>query len=265
MGANEDTPQAFVHLAGAEDTRLYFSGPPQALTGIIPVVNTSSDKQKIRSITINSGKLRGAGGVPLREIPFRTRLQGGQQANLWARLPLDPQTPPGRYDFEVTVGPRTLPATAYVPEVVDLRVEPQAITIIASAKISSYTKTVVCENHGNVDLLSGNQCEVPIFEGDPLVSTVLNGLNKGDRKSVESMTNAALNELADLKVGTLVIKRKAMTLSPGKKMAVDLEFQLPAGLKAHHHYSLSVGLYNANLEVNIYTTAKPEPASRKQK
>src|SRR6476659_6719547 len=124
MGANENTPQGFIHLAGSADARLYFSGPPHSVTGIIPVVNTSSDKQKIRCIAITSKKLRGTDGVPLREVPFRARLHGGQEANLRAKLSLDPLTPPGPYEFEVTVGPRTLPATAYIPEVVDLRVEP---------------------------------------------------------------------------------------------------------------------------------------------
>jgi hypothetical protein len=260
MEADDDTPRAFVDLAGSENARLHFTGPPQALTGIIPVVNTSSSKQKIRSIAINSGKLLGAGGVPLREIPFRSRLQGGQRVNLLARIPVDPLTPPGSYDFEITVGSRTLPATAYVPEIVDLHVEPRELTIIASAKISSYTKTVVCENRGNVVLLSGIQCEVPIFDADPLISTVLNGLNKSDRKSVESMTKAALDELADLKVGSLIIKRKGMALSPGQSVALDLQFLLPGGLKAQHHYSVSVGFYNANLQVEIYTTTKPQAA-----
>jgi hypothetical protein len=264
MGANDET-QAFVHLAGSESTRLYFSGPPHALTGIIQVVNTSSEKQKTWSIAIKCENLRGAGGVPLREIPFRTRLRGAQQVNLRARVPLDPQTPPGRYDFEVTLGSRTLPATAYVPEVVDLRVEPRAITIIASAKNSSYTKTMVCENKGNVVLLLGSRCEVPLFEAEPLDRALLNGLNKGDRKSVESMAKAALNELADLKVGTLVIKRKAIALSPGEKLAVDFTFQLPEGLRPQRHYSVSAGLYNANLGIDIYTTTKPEPASSKRK
>jgi len=263
MAASENTPPAFVHLAGSEDRRIHFSGPPHAITGLIPVVNTSSDKQKIRSIGINPGKLRAAGGAPLCEIPFRARLQGKQQANLRARLPLDPQTPPGIYEFEVTVGPRTLPATAYVPEVVDLHVEPRAITIIATAKASSYTKTVVCENKGNVVLLLGNHCEVPIFEADPIITAILNGLHKGDRKSVESMTKAALDELADLKAGTMIIKRKGFALSPGQSAAVDFTFEIPAGLKPQHHYSLSVGLYNASVNVDIYTTATPEEASRK--
>jgi len=265
MGANENTTQAFVHLAGSDDTPLYFSGPPHALVGVIPVINTSPEKQKVRSIAIHSKKLRGAGGTPLREVPFRARLRGGQRLNLRARLPIDPRTPPGHYDFEITVGQCTLPATAHIPEVVDVRVEPQTITIIASAKSSSCTRTLVCENKGNVVLMSGTQCEVPVFESEPLEQAVLEGLNKSDRKSAESMAKAALEELADLKVGTLVVKRKAIALSPGQTVAVDLDFHLPAGLKPQRHYSASLGLYNARVTLDIYTTSKPEPAPGKQK
>jgi len=94
---------------------------------------------------------------------------------------------------------------------------------------------------------------------------VLDGLHKSDRKSTESMAKAALNELADLKVGMLVIKRKAVALSPGQKAAIDLEFQLPPGLKPQRHYSVSVALYNGSLKVDIYTTTKAEPTSNKQK
>ncbi|MBV9673808.1 MAG: hypothetical protein JO076_13430 [Verrucomicrobia bacterium] len=263
MAANENT--SFFQLAGPDDNVLFFSGPPQTITGIIPVVNISSEDQKIRSITIKSNKLRGAGGVPLSEIPFRARLRGGQQANLRARLPVDPLTPPGSYEFEVTIGSRKLPAVAHIPEVIDLRILPGEITIVASPKTSSYTRSVVAENRGNVSLLTGNQCEVPVFEITTLTSAVLNGLSKGDRESKDSMVKAALTELADLKVGTLVIKRKAMAISPGQKVAVDIEFELPAELKPQRRYSASLSLYNANLKIEIYTTAKSQLGSRKQK
>jgi hypothetical protein len=265
MAANENMPQASFHLAGPEDRVLYFAGPPQAITGIIPVINTSSEEQRIRSISINSDRLRGAGGVPFGEIPFRTRLRGGQQANLRARLPLDPLTPPGSYDFQITLGQRTLRAVAYIPEVVDLHVFPRKITIIASPETSSYTRTVVVENRGNVPLLTGAQCEVPIIDTDSITNAVLEGINKGNRESAESMVRSALIELADLKEGTLVIKRKAMTLSPGQKLALDLQFKLPANLKPQHHYSASVSLYNGGLELEIYTTSKTQPVSRKRK
>src|SRR5712692_3638304 len=109
MGTNGNTlpsEETTVHLAGPEDTHLRFSGPPQNLTGTIPLVNTGSEKQKIRSVAVNSGKLLGAARLPLREIPFFARLYGGEQVSAPATLVLDAQTPPGNYDLELTVGAR---------------------------------------------------------------------------------------------------------------------------------------------------------------
>jgi hypothetical protein len=258
MGTNGNalpSEQATVHLAGPEDTRLRFSGPPKNLTGTIPLVNTGSEKQKIRSVTVNSDKLLGPARLPLREVPFYARLYGREQVSVPATLVLDPQTPPGSYDLELTVGARTLQATAFVSEVVDLRLDPDQITILAGSA-TSYTRTLVVENAGNVSLPTGDQCDAPIFDSFDLVSTFLIGLNKGDRKSAESMAKAFLNEWADLKAGTLVTRRQAMVLTPGQKLAVDVEFQLPADLKPLRHYRANLQLYNATLSVDIYTTAK---------
>ena len=267
MGTNGNTPlseQATVHLAGPEDTRLRFSGPPKSLTGTLPLVNTGPEKQKIRSVAVNSDKLLGAARLPLREFPFYARLYGGEQVSVPATLVLDPQTAPGSYDLELTVGARTLAATAYVSEVVDLRLDPVQITILAGAT-TSYTRTLVVENAGNVPLPTGAQCDAPIFDSFDLVSTFLIGLNKGDRQSAESMAKAFLNEWADLKAGTLVTKRKAMVLAPGQKLAVDIEFQLPGDLKPLRHYRANLQLYNATLSVDIYTTAKTGSGSKAPK
>jgi hypothetical protein len=258
MGTNGNTlpsESQTLHLAGPEGTKLHFSGPPQGLTGSIPLVNNSSDKQKVRSIAVNSDKLLGAARLPLREIPFHARLYGGDQANVPATLVLDPQTPPGNYDFELTLGARTLAATAYVTEVVDLRLDPVEITILAGSA-TSYTRTLVVENAGNVALPTGSHCDAPIFDSFDLVSTFLIGLNKGDRQSAESMTKSFLNEWAGLTAGTLVTKRKAVILAPGQKLSGEVEFQLPADLKPLRHYHANLQLYNASLSVDIYTTAK---------
>lgn len=267
MGTNGNTLPSeplTVHLAGPENTRLHFSGPPKGLTGDIPLFNSGSEKQKIRSVAVSSDKLLGPARLPLREIPFYARLYGGDQVSVPATLVLDPQTPPGTYDLELTVGARTLAATAYVSEVVDLRLDPAQITILASSA-NSYTRTLVVENAGNVPLPTGAQCDAPIFDSYDLASAFLIGLNNGDRKSAESMTKAFLNEWADLKAGTLVTKRKAMVLAPGQKLAVDVEFQLPADLKPLRHYHANLQLYNATLSVDIYTTVKAGSGTKANK
>ena len=258
MGAKENTEpsqQEAVRLAGAEDSRLRFSGTPDNVSGVIPLVNTSSEKQKVRAIEVSADKLLGPAKLPLREILFQARVYAGEQVNAPARLVLDPQTPPGSYDFELTLGERTLPATAFVSEVVDLRLDPAQMTILAGA-VTSYKRTLVVENAGNVPLPTGAECEAPIFEANDIVSTFLIGLSKGDRASAEAMTKAFLNEWAELKAGTLITKRKAMTIAPGQKLAVEIEFQIPGDLKPLRHYRAKLQLYNAHLSVDIYTTAK---------
>lgn len=267
MGTSRNTPalpSQSIHLAGPETARLHFSGPPTAVEGYIPLINEGTEKQKIRTIAVSSEKLRDVAKLPLREIHFFARLQGGDQANVPASFSLDPQTPPGTYDLEVTVGRRSLRAAAHVSEVVDLRIEPAEITIVAGSG-TAYSKTVMIENAGNVPLPLGAQSDAPIFEPDDLVTALLNGLSKGDRKSAESMAKAFLNEWAELKAGTLVAKRSALVIAPGQKLAMDIEFEIPSDLKALRHYRCDLPFYNAALTVEIYVKAKAGSSSKSTK
>lgn len=258
MGATDNTgssQQQAIHLAGPKDARLFFSGPPRALTGTIPLVNPGADRQKIRSVAVNAGDLMGAAGIPLREFPFYARLGPGEQANISGRMMLDRRTPPGNYDVTITVGSRTLPATVCVTEVVDLRMQPRQITILAGSP-SVYTRKLIFENLGNVDLPIGAQCDVPLFESLDLVGSMVTGLHKAEKTSAESMVKAVLREWSELRAGTLVIKRDAKILRPGQKAAIDVEFHLPPELKPTRRYHTNLQLYNAPVSVDIYTTAK---------
>jgi hypothetical protein len=266
MGATGNTPlsqEQAIQLAGPEGVRLFFSGPPRALTGTLPLFNPGTDKQKIRSVAVRAGKLLGAAGLPLREFSFYAKLGPGQQANISGKIMLDRRTPPGNYDIEITVGSRTLPATVFVTEVVDLRMQPQQITILAGSA-SSYKRKFVLENVGNIDLPLGAQCEVPLFEPLDLTSSMLIGLHKADKASAESMVKGILREWSDLPAGTLVIHREPKILHPGEKVAMDAEFQLPPELKPVRHYQANLRLYNANLNLRIYTTVKVGSARKRK-
>jgi len=266
MGAIGSTPLSPPHaiqLAGPEDARLFFSGPPRALTGKIPLINSGTDKQKIRSVAVSAGDLLGAAGLPLREFSFYAKLGPGEQANISGKIMLDGKTPPGAYEIKITVGSRTLPATVYVTEVVDLRMQPRQITILAGSS-SSYTRKFIFENVGNVDLAGGAQCEVPLFEPRDLTSSMLIGLHKADKTSAESMVKGILREWSDLPVGTLLINREPRTLRPGEKVVIDVEFQLPHDLKPIRRYHTNLQLYNANLKLDIYTTAKVGSARKRK-
>jgi hypothetical protein len=244
-----------IEFAGSPDARLFFSGPPHRLTGTIPLINTTAAKQNLRSLSVNGGELLGRAQLPLREVPFSVRLGPAEQADIRGVIALHSTTPPGSYDIEMQIGSKTVPATAHVSEVVDLESQPASLTILAGGD-SSYIRKVTVHNAGNIPLLSGSRCETPIFDSfDPQTAGLI-GLSRADRKSSESMLKGALEEMAELHAGMLVITREAIVLRPGETRVVDLEFQLPPELKPLRHYRATLQLYNALLGIEIYTSAK---------
>ena len=249
---NQATNQHAIQFAGSDDSTLVFSGPPQALTGHIPLINTSQNKQKLRALQVSAMDLHGPAERPLREVGCFVRLGGGQQASVPMSISLAPGTPPGRYQFDMNVADKTVPVTAFVTEVVDLVIQPESITIVAGAA-SSYKRQFVAENRGNTKLPTGDRCEATLFHSFDLVSSMLVGLRKSDKGSAESMTKGFLEEWAELEAGTLVVTREPMILNPGDKIMSEAEFHLPPGLKPLRYYRASIGIYNATLSVDIYT------------
>ncbi|HRN60954.1 MAG TPA: hypothetical protein PLF73_00635 [Luteimonas sp.] len=243
-----------LQLAGSSKTRLFFTGPPQRLTGLIPLVNKSDAKLKLHSIGLTSSSLKSVARLPLEEMPFYARLHPGQQADIPGTIVLDSSTPPGNHQFEITVGDTTVSAEAHVEEVVDLRMSPARITLLAG-NATTFTRTLVVENAGNVDLPTGAQCETPIFDSNDLAAAMVAGINDSDKSTVEAMVKSILLRWGELQAGTLITRRAAMVLHPGQKLSVEIEFELPAMLKPLRHYWANLQLYNATMSVDIYTTA----------
>jgi hypothetical protein len=233
---------------------LLFSGPPHNLTGDIPIVNRGREKQKLRSVGVRSTSLMGAASLPLDEMPFFAKLYPGQQARVSGTMVVDPLTRPGSYEFELTLGDQTVPAIANVEDMVDLSLQPGQITLLANGP-GPYTRTFVAENKGNVDLPTGAQCEAPIFDSYDIQTAMLVGLREADKSSIETMVKEVLLRWSELDAGLLITKRDPIIMGPGQKKSVDLRFHLPHDLKPLRHYHANLQLYNANLFVNIYTTA----------
>lgn len=254
MAATHEAERPSLQLAGTSKKRLFFTGPPQALTGLIPLVNHSDAKLKLRSIGLSSPSLKGAARLPLGTMPFYARLHPGEQADVPGTIMLDSSTPPGSHRLEITVGDTTVPVEAHVEEVVDLRMSPAQITILAGST-TSFTRTLVVENAGNVDLPTGELCETPILDSNDLASALVAGINDSDKSTIEAMVKGILLKWGELNAGTLVTRRPAMVLHPGQKLAVEIRFELPATLKPLRHYWANLQLYNAALSVDIYTTA----------
>ncbi|HEY7389182.1 MAG TPA: hypothetical protein VH640_11780 [Bryobacteraceae bacterium] len=244
-----------VQVGVPEGGKLFFSGPPSAVRGRIPLVNPTAEKLKIRSLGINAKDLRGPAQAPLTECPIYARLAPGAQASVAASLHLDHRTEAGQYEVEIRIAGRTIPATAQVTEVVDLDLQPASITIIAGSR-TSYTRQLTAINNGNVPLPMGARCEAPLREPVDLETLMLVGLAKAPNVEAKRKVAAWLDEWGQTVGGSLVVTRDPVVVRPGQTVTADVQFEIPPSLKPLRHYRAALSLYNAALTIDIYTTAK---------
>jgi len=244
-----------IQLACAEEAGPVYSGPPSRLQATIRLVNPTAERLRLRSAGVQAEALLGVARAPLLEIPMAARLGPGEQMSFRSTIAIDPTTPPGTYPLSLTVGGKSVQATAHVTEVVDFRIEPDALTILAG-KETSYTRDFVIENAGNVPLPLGERCEAPLLDSVDLITAMLVGLHDSPHADKDARLTAWLSEWSEVAAGTLVVTREPITLRPGQKISAAATFEVPPTLKPLRHYRASLQLYSATLNVDIYTTVK---------
>ncbi|MFQ5560063.1 MAG: hypothetical protein ACE5FU_05690 [Nitrospinota bacterium] len=67
-----------------------------------------------------------------------------------------------------------------------------------------------------------------------------------------------LDEFGEQHSGFVTITRKPVTLKPGQKSRVSLQFTLPDDFEPCSHFRTRHQLYNASLKIDIYTTSKSD-------
>ena len=247
--------QPRLRFAGPDGAKLVFYGPPSGVRGRIPLHNPTEERQRLRSLAVSATDLLGPAQLPLREFPIAVGLRPGEQASVPATIRLDLRTEPGPHELKLNVGGRDVAATVYVSEVVNLRIQPDEVTIVAGAR-HTYTRQFMVQNLSNITLSLGARCETPLFQSVDYGATILEGLAKASKKELIERVAAALENLGDTVAGTLVVTREAVTLAPGQMATGPVEFTLPPDLKPLHQYYAVLGLYGTTLRLNAYATAK---------
>jgi hypothetical protein len=232
-----------------------FSGPPHRLRGHLRLVNPSDQKLKLTSLPIETDNLLGPAHLPVRSLAVGVRLSPGQQAMIPGTLQLDPQTAPGSYEFSMNIAGQSVAATAHVTDVVDFRMEPSSVTLIAGGQ-TSFEKTFVIENAGNVPLPLGERCEAPLLDSIDLETAMISGLREALEDELKLKLQAWLDEWGRRSGGMLAIVRDPIILRPGQKISANATFELPRDLKPFRSYHADLQLYNATVSVDVYTTRK---------
>lgn len=253
-----------VRLAHAQDEPLVFYGPPTALHGNIRLHNTSEEKVRLRSLTLETPKLRGTAGLPLQRLELAVRLYPSEQVSAQASICVDPTTPPGTYEATVLLGDRRQPVVIHVTERVDLRVSPQSVSLYTEGE-RTFRGEFVVQNAGNVPLRLGGKCLVPLTVSLPMGAAIQDGLEKACDAEPNEVLKKLVCAWSEQQVGEALITREDVTLAPGETRKIAGACRLPSNLHSFRRYAARLALYNASIDLEVYTGELPkgrEPAKK---
>jgi len=246
-------------VQAADATRpLVFMGPPEALTGTLPLQNPGADRAVLRRAVFHGDAVQG-------HARFSARLQPGEARAVDVEATLGPHAPPGEHHVEVEIAGRRYPAVVQVSEVVALELEPVPVVVEHPAP-ARVVKTVILRNAGNVPLTIGEIGAVALDEEQLSCRTgrvALADLDDADASldgyvaAVLRATKAAVAQSGLLRVhntlGTFV-------LAPGDVVSLPLEITVPTKLNAGARYSGAVPMFTADLAFLVVPAPKVRAA-----
>jgi hypothetical protein len=254
------------------DGPLVLSGPPHKLRGKYTLLNSGSERLRLRETNISNLKRKGSRAKSSLAFEQRKRpfvLRPGRSRRVPLTLAMDRHTPPGEYQAELTIGKQARAVTLYVAENIELSISPQRL-VLPNVAGETAVRRVVLSNQGNVPLAIGEIGAVPL-DDDLLVCRTLRAALKAvaneakDEKQEETKCfDEYMGEIfhqAQIvldKAGILRIHNKTgtVTLMPGATQAIELEIRLPDTLDKRTRYRGSAAIYTTSLNIVIVPTTE---------
>jgi hypothetical protein len=251
------------------------AGPPRRLRGEVHLHNPGDERVVVQRALLSNLPLPAAlpGNAqeeaakrPVEVTAWMTAiLRPGEGSRAPLVVELDPRTPPGEYQAELTLGPHSYPVQLHVASVVDLEVLPSTI-VVAVPPGGRVVKRVSFRNRGNEPLEIGEIGALPLdeefFNCRFLRATLATA---GDRiEGVDQLVGemARQAKLALERPGKLRVHNpETFVLAPGETRGVGLEIRMPDGVEPGSRYFARAALYTADLEFVL----TPAPSGAKGK
>lgn len=267
-----------------EDAPIAVVGPPGVLRINLTLVNPSDVPVVVRGATIGRVARRdGEAPLPGISASLSAVVQAGETATASLRLIVDPHTPSGEYLGEIEIAGSVRPLTLTVVETVQLAIEPTPVVLDSGAG-TTFRKTVLFRNLGNVPLQIGHPGALPIGQERPF-ATAAEIAAAGPSETVKELIGRLFERrgarlLTEVGIMNVRMSEDSFVLPPGMSNAATLDCSLPDGLSPHRRYRAYAPLYDTDLAFLIVsggnrdhtasassTSAvrrKPQPSRRKR-
>ncbi len=227
------------------------AGTPRRVRGHLEIENRGDQDVLLTSVEVAGGPVEtarpGAAGV----VPVMRALPAGRSTRVPVRLRLDPFTPPGRHEVELSAGGARTTAVVEVAENPRARISPPSLAVRGSPG-ATLIQPIVVSNLGNVEIPLDRLGAVTIEDRGGVCRSLEGALRKEGEKGYQAVLDEAVREIARTRVGQMRVRAGDGTaVQPGETRAVDLELRLPADLSAGRTYVGLVRLVGASLLVEV--------------
>ena len=257
------------------DGPVLFSGSPPFLRGEVALVNTSTERLKVKSLPLaarpaTSRRATTAQAAPpavvAGEVRVGAKLAPGASAKVGARLRVDPHLPAGRYTTALEVEGRRVDAVVQVFERDAVRLEPRPLYLRGAAG-ETLTQPMVVTNLGNVGHPVPPGLQVHLGEKDWLGRSLVYALRDTE---VEHDHNYYLDQLFREIRSTLPAPARVKVtapgdgaLPPGATAELQLEVTLPEGLVKGRTYVGRTTFLGTGLGFSVDCVGSPKTAKRR--
>jgi hypothetical protein len=244
-----------------------FSGTPPICEGMLPLMNETGERVRIRPIPVAKLDRPAGQGPPVGRIQVSARLEPHSRLLSPARLFVGDFTPPGTYSGEITVGGRQEKITIHVLEKSDLSLSPRVLHLEAKGG-ATVTKAVVVTNHGNMPSVLPEVALLPLgAKGGASLLFHAAILEKG-KEGYEQVLDNFVGRMAESEAGPCRVVFKpagSAEIAPGESRPVELEIRLPAELIKHRTYRGVLALRNARLILEVVSQGPADTGRQKGK
>jgi hypothetical protein len=247
-------------------SKIQFCGPPSNCIGRLVFVNHSDEKVKIRELRASISQNTSTLHLLSSAIVCRTKLAAHTQNNVWAKLQLNPSTPPGEYEISVHVGEHCYAANVRVTAEENLQITPKRLNFegVSGDQVS---QCVIFENFGNTCIalqdLSMVWLEEKNWAGHTLVQTIRDTPADAD---YTGYLNTLLKNFQNSLIAPAKVELSPSepdVIHPGERLEKTVSLILPPGLKKGKTYHGFIKIRRYRIWLAVYCNGSPNSSIRR--
>jgi hypothetical protein len=242
-----------------------FHGQPPRCVGYVDFINESDEKVVVRSIEIAGAPGEKLPDPGMSEFKVGARLPPNARTRVQAHFRLDPRTPPGTYNLELSCGDQRERVVVHVWEKTHLVIHPGVVTLRGGGG-DVLNAVVVISNEGNVTETPRELALVYLEEHEWLGRAQVFAMRETQKgEGMMAYLDRLIAELKDSmpREARVVIRTAISELDPGETREVELEIRLPDDLRSGRTYHGFAKFMSSELKFKLECNGTSHSAKRR--